>query len=89
MSVITENMMTATVADMTGKDMMNAEVMTNISKADEELASVVGILLVKVTESLCRMPRGLPRGMNACLAQRVIRETGRLPYPQRPLRSVI
>jgi len=36
-------------------------------------------------EYLCRVPRGLPRGMNACLTQRVIRETRRLPYPPRSL----
>ena len=31
----------------------------------------------------------LATGMNACLAQRVIRETGSLPNPQRPLRSMV
>jgi hypothetical protein len=31
-------------------------------------------------------PPWLATGMNACLTQRVIRETGSVPYPHRPLR---
>ena len=32
-----------------------------------------------VNQNLCSMPRGLPRGMNACLAGEVIRGAGKPP----------
>jgi hypothetical protein len=33
----------------------------------------------RLIKALCRIPRGMPRGMNACLAEEVIRESGASP----------
>ena len=53
------------------------------------LIAFSGVAFFYLYEKALQSAPWLATGMNACLAQRVIRETGSLPNPQRPLRSMV